>query len=408
MQQQSNIRIERKFGILLILIHTPFGLTFFDKIAKTKAARVYAEFNTYLMPLITALICFLIFIGIGTMLASSEAREGVRGLGPQANLLIPGLNPLLPWTYTLIALFITIVIHEAGHGIVARVYNLKIESTGIVLFLIVPVGAFVNIEREELAKASLKQKCAILTAGPLNNMLLAVFSVIALYFVVSTLNPLADPNQNYDVVVTQVRPDSLAEQLGLTQGSVIQSIDGQEVNGINDIGKLLGSSIGENIEVTWSEKNGDTVSRSGQNQNGKLGITIVGGGSPSEILDIYKRAFLDPRGYLLLLAPPTLAQNALPAPYSDALAPEYESTLFGSYFPMISNMLFWLWFINFNVGLFNALPIGPLDGGQLYGSVIENKLKNKERRLNAQTLIAAITIIFTVLVFVMIAGPYIF
>ncbi|HEY9387624.1 MAG TPA: site-2 protease family protein [Nitrososphaeraceae archaeon] len=404
MQRQSKVRVERKFGVLF-LIHTPIGLSFFDKIAKTKAARVYAEFNTYLMPLITVLAIILFFIGIGGMLLSSEAREQVRGLGPQANLLIPGINPLLPWTYGWIALVITIVIHEGGHGIVARVYNLKIESTGIVLFLIFPVGAFVNIEREELTKASLKQKVAILTAGPLNNMILAAFSLIALYFVISTLSPLPGSNQNFGVVITQVMPGSLAEQLGLSQESVIESIDGQKVNTVNDVGKLLRSSIGDNIEVTWSKKNGDTVSQSGQNENGILGVTIQGGGSPSEILDGYKRAFLDPRMYLLLLTPPTVAQNALP--YSDAMAPEYESNLFGSYFPIISNMLFWSWFFNFNVGIFNALPIGPLDGGQLYGSLIENKLKTKERRLNAETLTAAITIIFVLLVLLIIAGPYI-
>jgi hypothetical protein len=58
----------------------------------------------------------------------------VREIGPQSNLLIPGLNPYLPWTYGWIALVVTIIIHEAGHGIVARVHNIKIESTGIVLF----------------------------------------------------------------------------------------------------------------------------------------------------------------------------------------------------------------------------------------------------------------------------------
>ena len=54
----------------------------------------------------------------------------MREIGPQSHLLIPGLNPYLPWTYGWIALVVTIIIHEAGHGIVARVHNIKIESTG--------------------------------------------------------------------------------------------------------------------------------------------------------------------------------------------------------------------------------------------------------------------------------------
>ena len=70
----------------------------------------------------------------------------MREIGPQANLLIPGLNPLLPWTYGWIALVVTIVIHEAGHGIVARVYNAKVESTGL--------GTISNISDRSVCKHS--------------------------------------------------------------------------------------------------------------------------------------------------------------------------------------------------------------------------------------------------------------
>lgn len=395
--------MERKF--VLFLIHTPFGLSFFDKIAKTRAARIYSEFSTFLMPLITVLAIVLFFIGLTSMLSNSAAREGVRDIGPQANLLIPGLNPLLPWTYGWIALVITIVIHEAGHGIVARVYNAKVESTGLVLFLIFPIGAFVNIQREELEKTSLRHKCSILTAGPLNNMILAAASLIALYFVVSTLNPLPGLDESPRVLVGEVRHGSLAEQLGITQRSIIQSIDGQEIKKLNDVGEVLRASEGDDIEVIWKDARGNVLAESGRNENGLLGVTIIGMGSPSDALNNYKRAFLDPRGYLLLLTPPTL-QGPFPAPYSDSMASKYGSNLFGSYFPVISNLLFWLWFINFNVGIFNALPIGPFDGGQLYGSLIENKLRSMGKKLNPSTVNSAITLIFIAIVIMLIAGPY--
>jgi membrane-associated protease RseP (regulator of RpoE activity) len=400
--QQSKVRVERKF--VLFLIHTPFGLNFFDKIARTKAARIYSEFSTYLMPLITVLAIALFFIALTSMLSNPAAREGVRDIGPQANLLIPGLNPLLPWTYGWIALVVTIVIHEAGHGIVARVYNAKVESTGLVLFLIFPIGAFVNIQREELEKTPLRRKCSILTAGPLNNMILAVASLIALYFVVSNLSPLPGFDETSSVMVGEVRSESLAEQMGITQRSTIQSIDGKEITNLNDVGDVLRSSEGGTIDVIWKDGKGNVLTKSGQNENGLLGVTIISVGSPSETLDNYKKAFLDPRGYIKLLIPPTL--EGIPVPYSDSMASKYESELFGPYFPVISNLLFWLWFINFNVGLFNALPIGPFDGGQLYGSLIENKLKSMGSKLNPSTVNSAITFIFIFIVFMLIAGPY--
>lgn len=394
--------MERKF--VLFLIHTPFGLNFFDRIARTKAARVYSEFSTYLMPLITVLAIALFFIGLTSMLSNSAAREGVRDIGPQANLLIPGLNPLLPWTYGWIALVVTIVIHEAGHGIVARVYNAKVESTGLVLFLIFPIGAFVNIQREELEKTPLRRKCSILTAGPLNNMILAVASLIALYFVVSSLSPLPGSDENSSVMVGEVRSGSLAEELGITQGSTIQSIDGKEIISLSDVGQVLRSSEGETINVIWTNAEGNVFNKSGQNVNGLLGVTINGTVSPSDALDSYKGAFHDPRGYIRLLIPPTL--EGIPVPYSDSMAPKYESDLFGPYFPVVSNLLFWIWFINFNVGLFNALPIGPFDGGQLYGSLIENKLRSMGSKLNPSTVNSAITFIFIIIVIMLIAGPY--
>ena len=394
--------MERKY--VLFLIHTPFGLSFFDKIAKTRAARIYSEFSTFLMPLITALAIFLFFVALTSTLSNSAAREGVRDIGPQANLLIPGLNPLLPWTYGWIALVVTIVVHEAGHGIVARVYGAKVESTGLVLLLIFPIGAFVNIQREELEKTSLRHKCSILTAGPLNNMMLAAASLIALYFVVSTLSPLPGLDETPRVIVGEVRPGSLAEQLGITQRSIIQSINGQEIINLKDVGEVLRASEGEDIKVTWKDSKGRILTKSGHNENGLLGITIGPVGSASDTLNNYKRAFLDPRGYLFLLAPPTLEQ--VEVPYSESMAPKYESDIFGPYFPLMSNLLFWLWFINFNVGIFNALPIGPFDGGQLYGSLIENKLRSMGTKLNPSTVNSAITLIFIAIVIILIAGPY--
>jgi Zn-dependent protease len=400
-QQQNKIRVERK--LVLFLVHTPFGISFFDKIAKTRAARIYSEFSTYLMPLITALAVFLFVSAAIGMFSNPAAREGIRDIGPQANLLIPGLNPLLPWTYGWIALVITIVIHEAGHGIVARVYNAKVESTGLVLFLIFPIGAFVNIQREELEKTPLKQKCSILTAGPLNNMILAAASLIALYYVMSTLSPLPGFDEEPGVIVADIRPGSLAEQLGITQGSKIQSIEGQKIENLDGVAEVLRSTQGKDIEVIWKDDEGDVFARSGQNENRLLGVSIRMEASPSVVLEEYKGAFLDPRAYLSLLVPPTL--NINPVPYSDTMASKYDSNIFGSYFPVISNMLFWLWFINFNVGIFNALPIGPFDGGQLYASLIENKLKSR-KQINAAAVSNAITFIFIAIVLLLIAGPY--
>jgi membrane-associated protease RseP (regulator of RpoE activity) len=407
-QKKSGVRAEVKLP--LILIHTPFGLRFFDRIAKWRISKVYADFNTYLMPLITALAIFLIIGSLMIMFSNAAAREGIRGVGPQANLLIPGLNPYLPITYGWVALVITIIIHEAGHGIVARVYNIRVDSTGIVLFLGLPIGAFVNIEREELNNATLKQKSAVLTAGPLNNMILAGITLLALYFVISTLTPLpANPTDpKFGVMVISVSGGSLAESVGMTQGSTIQYVAGQEVRELKDLGDLLRANLGQAIEITWTEQGGKAVTRdvvlptTVELNGGVLGVTVTPLAPDSQVvLDRYKGAFgTNP---LAILLPPTMQEGAVP--YSDLMAPKYTSSVFGDAYAPIANMLFWLWFINFNVGIFNALPIGPLDGGQLYGAMIENRAKSKVLAKNATTLL---TLTMAAIVAAALALPYLF
>jgi membrane-associated protease RseP (regulator of RpoE activity) len=397
-QAQSNkVRAEIKFP--LILIHTPYGLSFFDKVAGSKIAKLYARFNTYLMPLITTLAVFLIVGSLMVLFSNGAAREGVRDIGPQSNLLIPGLNPYLPWTYGWIALVLTIIIHEAGHGIVARVYGVRVESTGLVLILGIPIGAFVNIEREELARTRLNEKSAILTAGPMNNMIVAGLSLGLLYIVVSTLVPL--PQQDgiqYGVEIMTVGDGSLANSIGLEKGDVVLDIEGDKVEHIEDLSRLLQSNLGNNVAITWRDTNDQEITKIAsiparvQPNTGILGVTITNvSPDPEFVLSRYKSAFGS--NPIAILLPPTMAEGSVP--YSDLMAPKYSSTL-GSSFPIIANFLFWLWFINFNVGIFNALPIGPLDGGQLYNSLIERKVSAGSTRLKNASLILTLVMVMIV------------
>jgi Zn-dependent protease len=408
-QKKNKVRVElNKFP--LILIHTPFGLTFFDTIARTKAARIYAKFNTYLMPLITAFAIFLIVGSLMIMFSNATARDAIRNVGPRANFLIPILNPFFPVTYGLIALIITLVIHEAGHGIVARVYNIKVESTGILLFVGIPIGAFVNIEQEELAKASIKQKSAILTAGALNNMILAFISLIALYFIVSTLTPIPTSSEpQFGVMVAGVNNGSLADKLGLSKGSIIQTISGQKVHTVEDLSSILRSNLGHNIQVTWQEKTGAKITRFiglpsfAEANKGILGIYITDvAPNPSLVLQRYRSAFTS--NPIALLTPPTLGQGMYVVPYSDLMASKYESNALGSYYPVIANMLFWIWFINFNVGIFNALPITFLDGGSWYSSLIESKTQSRTKVVKNAALLLSLVMI--VIVIMSITLPY--
>jgi len=379
LEQQSKIKFD--LHLPLILIHTPYGLKFFDKVSQTSVARFYARFNTYLMPLITIMALFLIIGSVAALFSSETIREGARGVGPQANLLIPGLNPYLPIWEGWVALVVTIIVHEAGHGIIARVYGVKVESTGLVLFLGIPIGAFVNIERDELNRISTKQKSSILTAGPMTNIVLAAISLFVILLITSTLvvtKPL-DP-ASYGVVVTNVNPGSLAESIGLDKGTTIQQIQKNQIRNPVELNDNLNANLGKVVTIGITDENGVKLSKQAtlppQREPGKgiLGVSITPVADPKEVLDRYNSMiYTSPLG---LLAPPTFVQGMVP--YSDFMADKYTSPIFGSYYTIPASLFFWLWFINFNVAIFNALPIGPLDGGQLYNTLIDKKTQNKK------------------------------
>ena len=399
---QKNLGISYELKLPLILIHTPFGLKFFDKIANSKFGKVYAKFNIYLMPLITALAVFLIVGSLLVLFSNDSAREGVREIGPQGNLLIPGLNPILPWTYGWIGLVITIIIHEAGHGIVARVYNTKVESTGVVLFFVIPIGAFVNIQQDELNRTSFKQKSAILTAGPMNNMILAGICFGLLFLLVSSLSPISNTSGDEPgITVLTVGENSLAQSIGLEKNSIITFINNQPIEGVVELRDILRDNLGESIQIKWlTEDKREQIQsvnlpESLPENKGVLGITLVDTFfDPVLVLDNYKNMFLT--NPLAILMPPTLQQSLVP--YSDIMSSQYSSSIFGPAFPIIGNLLFWIWFINFNVGIFNALPITMLDGGQWYGTLLEKKIKTKSK-VKPFTILSIIFIIIVILAF---------
>ena len=83
----------------------------------------------------------------------------------------------------------------------------------------------------------------------------------------------------------------------------------------------------------------------------------------------------------------------------------YTSSLGDSYL-ILCNLFFWIWFINFNLGVFNALPLGPLDGGQAFKRGLNSIAKNKlsVNKINLISRIVSISIL--VLILSMFTLPY--
>lgn len=88
---------------------------------------------------------------------------------PGGTLLLPGVN--LPLFEGIIALTIVMIMHEGAHAVLARIAKIPIQSSGIVLFGIIPVGAFVEPDEEKLAKTDDRRQTRVLVAGCTSNLI---------------------------------------------------------------------------------------------------------------------------------------------------------------------------------------------------------------------------------------------
>lgn len=85
-----------------------------------------------------------------------------------ATLVLPGIN--LPFFEGMIAVVILLVVHELSHGFLSRAERVSINSTGIVLFGSLPIGAFVEPSDRELERSSPMIRSRILVAGSAANI----------------------------------------------------------------------------------------------------------------------------------------------------------------------------------------------------------------------------------------------
>ncbi len=103
---------------------------------------------------------------------------------PQMMLGLPGINPVIPIGYGVVALVVAIVVHEFSHGILAMASRLKVKALGVI-FLIVPIGAFVEPDEEELEETSARKRSRVFAAGPTTNIVLALVCLLILGFVLA-------------------------------------------------------------------------------------------------------------------------------------------------------------------------------------------------------------------------------
>jgi len=171
-----------------------------------------------------------------------------------------------------VVLGILIFFHELGHFLVAKYFNVKVVrfSLGFGFKLIgkkigeteyvistVPLGGYVKMlgenddEAEEMSPEEAERafnnqgvltRIAIVAAGPIFNMMLALCLFIGLYLVAG--NYVLTPE------IGQVRVDSPAHKAGLEKGDVILSVQGYPTDSWSKIKKRVQDQAGMPLTIT--------------------------------------------------------------------------------------------------------------------------------------------------------------
>lgn len=263
------------------------------------------------------------------LLVRSEEAVGLMPILPGITV---GFEPLL---YILPAILVGLTVHEMMHGVVARLEDIPVESSGLLLALIV-FGGFVEPNEEAFKKSKSLSKLRILSSGPSANLAVALISLIALnvFF-----------QQPQGLLVYSVSPDSPLYKLGLDSWSIISEINGVKLGSTkppipfitpyqNPLKELSRLNITDNLVI--------------KTDKGVFNVSI------SE----FNRS-LNVRFY----------------------AYPYSPSIFGDLIPRpvtFTGYLILMYMCNINVAfaIFNMLPMYPLDG---YGfvDVFLSKVKNR-------------------------------
>lgn len=340
---------------------------------------------------------------------------------------IPPLAPLIPYlpqlfnadylpvfyfTYWIIVIAVVGIVHEFSHGIFARLYNIKIKSTGFA-FLGPFIGAFVEPDEKQMKKSKKKEQLAILAAGTFSNAVLtALFFAIFWLFISLTFTASGVIFNSYDYTaisktsiseigknitinfdgglnLTEIKAgnktyfistsvageingvnssgiivfeDSPALKAGLS--GVITAIDGEETDTEKELRKVMqGYKPGDNITITTldikTETKKDYNLTLGEHPGNRslpyIGIVSIKTEATSLLgkIKLFLIFFEDPNTY-----------------YAPKFLPDFVV--------FIKYLLWWLVFINLSVALANMLPAGIFDGGRFFYLTMLSIFKNEK------------------------------
>lgn len=279
---------------------------------------------------------------------------------PSVSIIIPGVEMpgssiYIPFVYGLLALATVLVVHEFSHGIQSVGEKISIKSIGLLLFAIIP-GAFVEPDEDELKNAKRSSRLRVYAAGSIANITLAAIAMILMSLVAMGIPAYFDESGiEIDRIVTDSPSDGI-----LKEGMIIESIDNVKIDNADSYTKIIGSfKPGDNVTVQTDQ--GTYHVELGKNPNNEsVGFFGIQANKHFEMVN-------------------------------DSLGP-IPWILFE-----LLELFQWVAMLNLGIGMFNLLPLKPLDGGYMLEILLSYKMSEEHYKpiVNALSVVMAMIIIFS-------------
>jgi membrane-associated protease RseP (regulator of RpoE activity) len=252
--------------------------------------------------------------------------------------VIPVLTIRFYWLpYFFFAVAVIILSHELAHGIMARLANIPVLSTGLLAFLVF-FGAFVEPDEKEFEKAPLLARLRMLAVGSSTNL------VTAFLVLILTAGLFTAPT---GILIHETVPNGPLDKAGLGRWDVIQAINGTPVVSYASFSNYMKNvTPGENLNLTVLQNNRVAYKN----------ITTIAAE------DNASRAIVGSLNSWASYQPSRLGLDQ----YTDI-------NLYWT--------LYWTYLLALSVAIFNMLPLFPFDGERVLYYPLAHFVKKRKREL---------------------------
>ncbi len=231
-------------------------------------------------------IFYALLLGSFSVLQSVAAviESVLRGAATTAPLSnqIPGVLPVIPGITIplvsgIIAFIIILVIHEFSHGVLSVIAKVKIKKVGLLVFGVIPLGAFVEPDEKRIAKLDRTSQNRIYSAGVSANFIGMFVFFVLLMAMLPYIN-----NNVIKVIVAGTTPGYPASNV-IAAGSIIQYWNGHRITNLASLDSAAANDTpGKVVNVVTDRGSYSLVAeRANGTSEGQIGVLL----SETPILD---------------------------------------------------------------------------------------------------------------------------